>query len=66
MVGPTGGLLYCGDWADSVLFWMPNTVSARASVQYTVFLLLYDVCGKLEFRTIGLRFSTCFVELIGF
>ena len=33
---------------------MRNAVSARKSVRYTVFLLLPG-CGKLEFKTSGLR-----------
>ena len=32
---------------DSALFWMRNTVAARKSVRYTVFVLLRS-CGKLE------------------
>ena len=41
---------------------MQNTVSARKSVQYAVFLLLRG-CKKLDFKASGLRFLAYFVEL---
>ena len=42
-----GGL--CGGQADSALFWMRNTVAAKKSVRYTVFVSLRG-CGESEFQ----------------